>query len=129
MRARVEKRSVLGWNKSYVVSMDCAIMSLGLCMVQWVKNIIAWQFQLDHGQLISILSCTRIMKNNIFVGPKNETIRGLKLLLNQRTQWYDYIEEVMKITNVKPNKNSEYLASFNQPRSPFQIFDISLPQN
>ena len=46
----------------------------------------------DLGQLIVIFSRTRIMKNNIFVGPKNETICGMKLLLNQRTQWCDYIE-------------------------------------
>ena len=46
------------------------------------------------------------MKNTIFVGPKNETICGLELLLNQRTQWCDYIEEIINITNVKPNNNS-----------------------
>ena len=83
----------------------------------------------DHGQLIFILSRTRIVKNTIFVGPKNETIIGLKLLLNQRTQWYDYIEEVMKITNVNPNNNSEYSASLNQSSFPFGICDISLPQD
>ena len=58
----------------------------------------------DRGQLIVILSRTRIMKNIIFVGTKNETIFGLEFLLNQRNQWCDYTEEVMKITNVKPNK-------------------------
>ena len=58
----------------------------------------------DRGQLIVILLRTRIMKNNIFVGPKNETIRELKIMLNQRTQWCDYIEEVMNIENVSPNK-------------------------
>ena len=35
----------------------------------------------------------------------------------------------MKITNVNPNNNSEYSASLNQSRSPFQICDISLPQD
>ena len=46
----------------------------------------------DCGQLIVILSRTRIMKNTLFGGPKNETIHGLKLMLNQITQWCDYIE-------------------------------------
>ena len=46
----------------------------------------------DHGQLVFILLRTRIMKNNIFAGPKNETIRGLKLLSNQITQWCYYIK-------------------------------------
>ena len=69
------------------------------------------------------------MKNNIFVGPNNETIRGLKLLFNQRTQQCDYIEELMKITNVKPNDNSESSASLNQSSFPFRVFYISLPQD
>ena len=50
-------------------------------------------------------------------------------MLNQRTQWCGYIEEVMKITNTKPNNNSEYSASLNQSRFPFRICDISLPQD
>ena len=45
------------------------------------------------------------MKNIIFVGIKNEKNRGLKILLTQRTQWCDNIEEVMNTKNVKPNKN------------------------
>ena len=53
----------------------------------------------------------------------------MKLLMNQRTQWCDNIKELMKITNVKPNKNSKSSASLNQSRFPFQICDISLPQD
>ena len=84
---------------------------------------------LDRGQLIVILSCTRIMKNTIFVDPNNATIFGLKLLFNQRTQWCDYIEEVTKITNVDPNNDSKSSTSLNQSRFPFQCFGISLPQD
>ena len=83
----------------------------------------------DHNQLIVILLRTRIMKNTIFVGPRNEKIHGLKLLLNQRTQCCDYIEIVMKITNVNSNNNSEYSASSNQSRFTFLICDISLSQD
>ena len=68
------------------------------------------------------------MKNTIFVGPKNETICGLKLLLNQRTKWCDYIEEVTRITNVNPNKNSESSSSLDQSSFPFRTCDISLTQ-
>ena len=68
----------------------------------------------DRVQLIFNLSRTRIMKNTIFVGPNNETIRKLKLLLNQRTQWCDYIKDVMNITNVNPNKNIFRLFESNQ---------------
>ena len=50
-------------------------------------------------------------------------------MLNQRTQWHDYIEEINNITNVKPNNNSESSASLNQSSVPFRICDISLPQH
>ena len=69
------------------------------------------------------------MKNIILVGPKNEKICGLKLMLNQRTQWCDYIEEVMNITNGNKNKNSYSSAYLNKSRFPFWIYDISLPQD
>ena len=59
------------------------------------------------------------MKNSIFVGQNNETIHGLKFLLNQRTQWFDYIEELTKITNVNTNINSEYLYSLNRSSFPY----------
>ena len=35
----------------------------------------------------------------------------------------------MEITNVNPNKNYESLECFNRSRSPFQNFNISLPQD
>ena len=69
------------------------------------------------------------IEKHYFVGPQNETICRLKILLNQRTRWCNYIEEVKNITNVKPNNNSESSASLNQSRFPFQICDISLPRD
>ena len=83
----------------------------------------------DRGQLVVILSRAWITKNTIFVGPKNETIRGLKFMLNQRTQWCDFIEEVTRIINDNPNNNYESSASLNQSIFPFRICDISLPQD
>ena len=50
-------------------------------------------------------------------------------MLNQRTRLCYYIEEVMKSTDVNPNKNSESSSSLNQSSSPFRIFDVSLPQD
>ena len=69
------------------------------------------------------------MKNTIFVGPKNETIHGLKFLLTQKNQWCGCIEEVMNITTVNPNNNSDSSASLNKYSFPFRILDISLPQD
>ena len=68
------------------------------------------------------------MKNTVFVGPKDEAIYGLELLLNQITQWCDYIEEVTKITKVNPNNNSESSASLNQSRFHLE-FEIYHYQN
>ena len=82
-----------------------------------------------RSQLIVVLSLPRIMKNTVFVGPKNEIICVLKLLSNQRNRWCDYIEEVIKIPNVNPNNNSESSVSLNQSSFPFRICDISLPQD
>ena len=82
----------------------------------------------DSGQLIFILSRTRIIKDTLFVGPRNKNNCGLKLMLAQITQWCNYIEEIMKITNVKPNINYKSLAYLNQYIFTFQICDIYLPQ-
>ena len=69
------------------------------------------------------------MKNTIFVDPKNEKNRGLKLLFNQRNHWCDYFEEATKTTHVEPNNNYESSASLNQSSFPFRIFDTSSPQD
>ena len=82
-----------------------------------------------RGQFIVILSRTRIMKNTIFVDPRNEKNIQLKLLLNKINRQCGYMKELMKITNVKPSKNSEYSDSLNQSIFPSQICDISLPQD
>ena len=50
-------------------------------------------------------------------------------MLNKITQCCDYTEEVMKITNFNPNKNSGSSASLNQSNIPFLICDILLPQD
>ena len=91
-------------------------MSLGIFMVQWVTHIIACQFQLAILENIFIMGSRSVdcyfiahqdNEKYSFFGPRNEIFFGFKLLLNQRTRWYDYIEKVMKITNVNPNTYSE----------------------
>ena len=51
----------------------------------------------DRGQLIVILSRTRIIKNTIFIGTKNETILRFKIILDQITHWID--SKKLKIQN------------------------------
>ena len=87
----------------------------------------------DKGQLVVIISRTRLMKNTIFVGQKNEIINGLKRLLTKRTQWCDYIDQVISITTVDDSSlstnNETQSNTFNQINFPFRICDISLPQD
>ena len=75
----------------------------------------------DRKQLIVILSCTRVMTNTFFVGPKNKMINGLKHMLTKQIQWCDYIDEVMKIINFKPTENYESLSSLNKSKFPCLI--------
>ena len=113
------------WLRHYVTgNIHGAVGDTYNCMTISVRDTEQLFSLWDRGQLIFILSRPRIMQNTIFVGPNNKAICGLKLLLNQRTQWCDYIEEVTKITNVNPNKNSESSASLNQSSFPFRICDI-----
>ena len=69
------------------------------------------------------------MKNNIFVGPNNETVFRLKLILNQITWWFDYIEKVMNIKTFNPNNSSEFSASLKQAIFTFWVCGISLSQD
>ena len=86
----------------------------------------------DRGQLIVLISRTRKMENTIFVGPKNESIKGLKCLLTYRTQWCEYMDEVLKITTIKRDDDTDIDIDhqvMNQRSYPFRICDISLPQD
>ena len=51
----------------------------------------------DKGQMIAILSHTKKAKDTIFVGDKNDTLHALKLLLTMKTQWTDYMEDVISV--------------------------------
>ena len=83
----------------------------------------------DRGQLIVAISRTRLMENTIFVGNKGETINAMKSILTQRTQWCDYIDEVISIITVNSISDNSALRSMNQVRFPFRICDIALPQD
>ena len=88
------------------------------------------QFKLcDSGQLIVILSRTCTMKNTIFVGPKQETIRGLISLLTKRTQWIDYMDQVVDVISLKEEATPTNSAALDQHHFPYQIKDISLSQD
>ena len=60
----------------------------------------------DKGQMIVILSRSKYAKDTIFVGDKNDTIAALKALLTQKTQWTDYMEEVLSLTTINSDTSS-----------------------
>ena len=57
------------------------------------KNVKMW----DKGQMVANASRTKEATHTIFVGDKNDTILALKSLLSRKTQWIDYMEEVLFI--------------------------------
>ena len=92
----------------------------------------------DKGQLVVILSRTKYAKNSIFVGPKNDTLDALTQLLLKKTQWTDYIEDVLDFVTINKNQgageditgghNANRIGrALNQNSYPFRICDLQLP--
>lgn len=82
----------------------------------------------DKGQLIVILSRTKKASDTIFVGDKNGTIQALTHLLTTKTQWTDYMEEVLDIITVKNEKEKDQNQnSLTQKNFPYRPKDFTLP--
>ena len=83
----------------------------------------------DKGQMIVILSRTKSAANTIFVGDKSDTLRALKDLLTRKTQWTDYMEEVLRLVTINhTNENHTTTRTLRQQVFPYRICDIQLPQ-
>ena len=83
----------------------------------------------DKGQLVVILNRTKFAKNTIFVGDKDDTISpALKDLLNRKTQWTDYMEQVLDLITMNSESETHRSPTINQAAFPFRICDIALPQ-
>ena len=85
----------------------------------------------DKGQMIVILSRTKKAKDTIFVGDKNDTIAALKALLTQKTQWTDYMEEVLALTTINADTSvgpGQIRRVFTPSTFPYRIKDSPLPQ-
>ena len=89
----------------------------------------------DKGQMIEILSCTKRARYTIFVGDKNYTLAALSTLLTRKTQWTDYMEEIIFVINI----NSPTAYNLNPTESTrsrimikstftFHVCDVSFPQ-
>ena len=83
----------------------------------------------DKGQLVVLLSRTKTAKDTIFVGNKSETLSALKAILMNKSQWSDYIENVLNIVTINSTADNPLPRRvMNQNAFPFRICDIALPQ-
>ena len=92
----------------------------------------------DCAQAIVTLSRTKLGANLIFVGDKNETIASLVELIQIKSQWTDYMEEVLKMITLvneidehddeEENENRQQPRQLSQRHYPFRICDVGLPQ-
>ncbi len=92
----------------------------------------------DCAQAIVTLSRTKLGKNLIFVGDKTETIAALIELIQMKSQWTDYMEEVLRMitlrnenetqNNEEENDDNQQLQQLSQRHYPFRICDVVLPQ-
>ena len=74
-----------------------------------------------------IISRTRVPQNTIFVGDKNETLEAFKSILLRRSQYLDYMEQILDLCTV--NRINEYPRSMTVDDFPFCICDMELPHN
>lgn len=86
----------------------------------------------DKGQLAMILSRSDYAKNSIFIGPKNDTLDALTQLLLKKTQWTDYIENVLEIVAINRIENNNISDESNEQvlhhnTCLFRICDSQLP--
>ena len=83
----------------------------------------------DKGQLIVIISRTREAKHTIFVGDKEDTLAALKDLLLRKTQWTDYMEQVLDLVTINTRTEERNQSrTMDQQHFPFRNCDITLPQ-
>ena len=86
-------------------------------------------------KMIIILISTKRARDTIFVGNKNDTLDTFSTLITRRTQWNNYMEEIISIiainlpTNYDSNtKESTRSKIITQSTFPFRVCDVSLPQ-
>eukprot|EP00957_Ditylum_brightwellii_P161880 12324887-Ditylum_brightwellii.AAC.1 len=59
----------------------------------------------DKAQVIVALTRTKLACSLIFVGDKNDTLVALVLLIQQRSQWTDYMEPVLQLVTINVNES------------------------
>jgi hypothetical protein len=83
----------------------------------------------EKGMLVVLTSRTRFAKDIIFVGNKTETLEALKEILLRKTQWCEFMENVLSLITVNQEDcvlPSERLLTYES--YPLRICDAILPQ-
>ena len=119
--------------KHHITSTIHAAMGDTLCSMATEISLCNSNFNMwDKGQMIVILSRTKKAKDTIFVGDKNDTLAALKHLLLRKTQWTDYMEDVLQLITVGSDVETQPTGQRNrvmtQSSFPYRICDVSLPQ-
>ena len=63
-------------------------------------------------QVMVALSWTKEGKSTIFVGDKRGTINALVSLIKTRTQWTDYMDEVLSLVSINGKRNGGLISTF-----------------
>ena len=105
--------------------------SMGDTLSKVAMQITNSKFELwDKAQLIVSVTRTKIGKKLIFVGDKEETIESIIKLVQKRSQWLDYMENILDLITIgeeEQNLTTRVLPHMNQDSFPYRICDMSLP--
>ena len=82
----------------------------------------------DKAQVIVFLTRTKVGKNVILVRNKEETIEAIVRLVQSRSQWTDYMENILKLITINDNPGNASIPTLTQNNFPYRICDVSLPQ-
>ena len=82
----------------------------------------------EKGQLVVLLSRTRYAKDTIFVGSESDTLEALRQLVTTKTQWTDYIEDILSKITVGSSSIPQEVPLMTQQHFPYRIRDSELPQ-
>ena len=90
----------------------------------------------DKEMLVVLLSRTKYAKDSIFVDSKNNTLTAFRKILTLKTQWTDYIEDILELVTINSDGDSAHHNDEGQGRNrtftpeyySFGICDIALPQ-
>ena len=109
-------------------AMGDTLPSVAIEISQQNSNFKMW----DKGQMVVVTSRTKLGKDTIFVGNKNDVLKSLKFLLTRRTQWTDLMDDILRVITVNYSSNSNGSITDNhiltQDANPFRICDVSLPE-